>query len=227
MEIVRGSENDLVAKAFERIRTILLAQLEKHSHCNILLSGGKSPIPLYHKMAEEIDFWDQINLFLSDERFVPVLDLSSNQGMIQRELISKTNISEENVFFPPIGENPHISAEEYNFTLKSHFDNWGSFDLALVGIGEDGHTLSLFPHSSALTADTHFYLPVDGEEQRLTGTFELLKKIKNLIVFAPGKNKLEALKRALDEDISIEDCPIRWIVKNVEHSTWFVSGERK
>ncbi len=224
MEIIRGTEEELVAKATDRIVNILEHRLELHEHCNILLSGGKSPIPLYHELAKKINFWDKINLFLSDERFVPISDERSNQKMIRSELVERAGAPEDNVFFPPINENINLCAEEYNFTLKSHFDNWGSFDLALVGVGEDGHTLSLFPGSSALSEQTHFYLPIEGNDPRLSGTFELLKKIKYLIVFAPGKNKMAALKKVLDSDISIDECPARWIVENVEKSVWFVSG---
>ena len=223
MEIIKGSEKELVVKASERIKSILLKGLERHDHCNILLSGGESPVSLYNSLADEIDFWDRINVFLGDERFVLSNDHNSNQGMIKKELVEKTELPDENTYFPPIIDNLHVCAEEYNFTLKSHFDNFGAFDLALIGVGEDGHILSLFPKSCHLAADNHFYLPVEGELPRLTGTFELLKKVKQLVVFAPGKNKLGVIDRVMNEDVTVEDFPIRWVVENVENALWFIS----
>ena len=121
------------------------------------LSGGKTPIPFYQKLArqERPDSWERIHLFLVDERFGVSGHPDSNGRMIEEALIRPAGIPPENVHSIPLDkETPEESARAYEESLRNFFrlgaGEFPEFDFILLGIGADGHTASLFPGTPAL-----------------------------------------------------------------------------
>jgi 6-phosphogluconolactonase len=173
------------------------------------LSGGSTPKGFYSRLAEKeiaskID-WSKVVVFFGDERTVPYTSPESNQRMITEHLLSKVALNRENVFAlsdPDI--DPKQTAIDYERTMREFFrlasDELPQFDFMLLGLGDDGHTASLFPGSSALT-ETHRWFVDNKVEKlntvRLTTTYPVINNSRNIIFLASGKGKSGVLKDVL------------------------------
>lgn len=175
----------------------------------VALSGGTTPRDFYRKLAEtgEDPTWSRIHLFLADERFVPFTDPDSNYGMLNDLLLCKVNIPMENRHPVPVGEaSPDRSATKYEDEIRAFFKigttDLPEFDLVMLGIGEDGHTASLFPGAEVLKDRTHITFPVylDRERHdRITLTLHAINNSKNIIFLVAGANKAEVTRKVLKE----------------------------
>lgn len=173
------------------------------------LSGGSTPKGFYSRLAEKeiaskID-WSKVVVFFGDERTVPYTSPESNQRMITEHLLSKVALNRENVFAlsdPDI--DPKQTAIDYERTMREFFrlasDELPQFDFMLLGLGDDGHTASLFPGSPALT-ETHRWFVDNKVEKlntvRLTTTYPVINNSRNIIFLASGKGKSGVLKDVL------------------------------
>jgi len=156
--------------------------------------------------------WDRVDVFWGDERFVPAGDARSNFGAARADLLMHVPIPAGNVYpvrteLATAGE----AADAYDKTLRSYFgDGQPRLDLTLLGIGEDGHTASLFPHSPALREQDRIavatLLPADGSS-RITLTLPVLTGSHSIFVVVSGSSKAQALARALAPGTRIDDCP--------------------
>jgi len=175
----------------------------------VAFSGGKTPLPFYQKLAslERREPWERTHLFLVDERFVPPHHPDSNFGMIAETLIRPARIPSPNVHPIPVDKGtPEAAAREYEENLRSFFkvqaDEVPSFDLILLGIGEDGHTASLFPENRALEEAKKLAVAVkldDSRHDRVTLTFPVLNRAAKVIFLAAGKRKAEIVSRVILE----------------------------
>jgi len=181
---------------------------------SVALSGGGTPISFYQRLAEDPHAfpWNKIHLFLADERFVPHDHPDSNYRMVRQTLLNKIEIPRENVHPVPL-ETPDLqsSAEKYEVELTRFFKlspgQIPRFDLILLGIGEDGHTASLFPGSPALTEGKHFAAPVvldHVRHQRVTLTLPVINQAENVLFLVTGENKATVVRKIVDqEDFSL------------------------
>ena len=180
------------------------------------LSGGSTPKRLYEILGSDIIRtkidWQRVHIFFGDERFVPKDHASSNYKMIHEALISRVPIPEENVYpVPTEGCTPEESAAAYEATLKTFLgketlDIWRPlFSVTLLGLGDDGHTASLFPGTSALRERVRWVTPVIGakEEPRISMTFPVLASSRNVVFLVAGEDKRVMLKKLIEHDASI------------------------
>lgn len=173
------------------------------------LSGGSTPKGFYSRLAEKeiaskID-WSKVVVFFGDERTVPYSSPDSNQRMITEHLLSKVALNRENVFaLSDPDMDPRQTAIDYERTMHEFFrlegDELPQFDFMLLGLGDDGHTASLFPGSPAL-AETHRWFVDNKVEKlntvRLTTTYPVINNSRNIIFLASGKGKAGVLKDVL------------------------------
>jgi 6-phosphogluconolactonase len=181
---------------------------EKGDHFSLCLSGGATPKTLYQRLAEP-QFsdrfpWPNTHMFFGDERFVPPADPLSNYRMVREALLDHVQIPEANVHpVPTEGVDPEQSAAAYEQTLKGFH---GSdrldparplFDVALLGLGEDGHTASLFPGSAVLEERTRWVAAVIGAkaEPRITLTYPALESSRHTVFLVTGAGKRDMLQR--------------------------------
>lgn len=173
--------------------------------CSIVLSGGSTPRTLYSLLASEFRAqipWANVQVFWGDERYVPAEDAGSNYRMAKETLLDHVpcppaNIHPMPTHFPSADE----AARDYELTLRTHFvEEWPRFDLVLLGIGDDGHTASLFPGSLALAERTRWVVtaraPV-APHVRLTLTLPALTRAAAIYVLLAGATKAEALRHVL------------------------------
>lgn len=202
----------------------------------ICLSGGSTPRRLY-KLLVERDHdvripWDRVHWFWGDERFVPMRDERSNAGMAWRAFLGHAPAPIEIVHLVTIdGHSPEHSAEFYQTELKRFYGAAELdparplFELVLLGLGQDGHTASLFPRSQALEERERWVTSVEeaGQEPyvpRVTLTLPALQSAREVLFLVCGPAKREAMARVL----AGEDLPaarvrpvgrLRWLVDRV------------
>jgi len=188
--------------------------IAEKGYFTVALSGGKTPVRFYQKLAgwDGRPFWHRTHLFLVDERFLSFDDQDSNYGMLRETLFEKIPIPGGNIHPIPAEKGSlEISAEEYERDLKMFFKlskgQHPVFDLILLGVGEEGHTASLFPGSEALSERIHsvaaFRLD-ESRHHRITLTLPVINHGEHVIFFVRGKNKAPILRKIINrEDLSL------------------------
>lgn len=165
----------------------------------IALSGGSTPKPLYEKLAEQSLPWDKIHVFWGDERYVPADHPDSNQRMARLTWLDKVAIPASNIH--PMATNepdPAIAAQAHEANLQAFFqikaNEFPEFDVILLGIGDDAHTASLFPHTDALQVHDRLITVGSKDGQpRITFTAPLINHARSVIFMVAGASKQSAL----------------------------------
>ena len=180
--------------------------------CFIALSGGSTPKIIFQTLSEHFKekiHWNKIHLFWCDERCVPPDDSESNYGMTKKFLIDVTDIPEENVH-RIIGENePEQETVRYSEEIKNNVvskNGLPSFDLVMLGIGEDGHTASIFPDQMQLLSSNKICdvaaHPLSGQK-RITLTGKVINNSDKVIFLLTGRSKADILRKIIEENKKI------------------------
>ena len=203
-------ENHMLKFMIEKWEDISQEGIQRKGYFTIGLSGGKTPIMFYQKLAEweSKSSWKRTHVFLVDERFVSFEDKDSNYRMLRETLFGKIPIPQENIHSIPTGKTSlETSAREYEEDLRRFFKvskgQYPTFDLILLGIGEDGHTASLFPGSKALSECGHLTAAVVLDEMRhdrISLTLPVINHAEHVIFFVRGANKAPVLKKIIAGD---------------------------
>jgi 6-phosphogluconolactonase len=174
----------------------------------VALAGGNTPRRVYELLAAE-QFgprvrWPQVNLFFGDERCVPPDHPDSNYLMADEALISKVAIPAQNVHRIVGEKSPSEAASLYEDELKAFFAgaSWPRFDLVFLGMGEDGHTASLFPGSHALAERSKWVVPTKAPasgQDRITLTVPVFNHASRVIFLVTGAGKAERLAQVLHQ----------------------------
>lgn len=171
----------------------------------VALPGGRTPVVLYRLLREPpwagLVRWDLGHFVLSDERCVPLEDAASNGGLAQRELFDHVAVPAANLHWPPLdaGDAAAVAAA-WERELRTFFSPDGSLpalDLAVLGVGADGHTASLFPGDPALSDGGRWVMPVGvrgaPEVSRVTLTLPVLGNARSVLFLAAGGDKREVI----------------------------------
>ena len=164
----------------------------------IALSGGSTPQPLHARMATLDLDWEQVEFFFADERCVPPDHEDSNYRLARESLLSKVSARVNRMR----GED--CDAEAYEQIVRERLGDVPVLDLALLGMGADGHTASLFPGDAALEERTRLVLRVvRPDHPRLTLTLPVLSAARLALFLVAGEDKREAVRRLSEGDESI------------------------
>jgi 6-phosphogluconolactonase len=191
----------------------------------IAAAGGSTPKPLYEALARQALDWEKVHVFWGDERYVPVTDPQSNEGMTRKAWLDLVAIPPENIHPVPTSDpDPAVSARKYDAHLQEFFGaNTGefpAFSLVLLGIGDDGHTASLFPHTDALRVrDRLITVGQKDEQSRITFTAPLIDHAKQILFMVDGVGKAKALSQIMKEQGDNTLYPARLIQGN---AIWLV-----
>jgi 6-phosphogluconolactonase len=200
-------QSTLIERSLEIVLEKILNIIEVKGKCTIVLSGGSTPKPLYEAISHQNIPWDKIYIFWGDERYVSPNHPDSNQKMAREAWLNKVNIPAENIFpLRTLAENPEYDAQFYQIQLENFFElqkgEFPVFDIILLGMGDDGHTASLFPYTDALkVSDRLVTVGNKNGEPRLTLTIPVINHGENVIFIVAGENK----QIALDEIFSVAD----------------------
>lgn len=167
------------------------------------LSGGMSPSIFYQKLADPTHclLWEKIAIFLVDERFVPYTHPHSNYARINQHLFRRIPIPPDNVFAIPIRETSQSSALEYDARIRNFFRVNESrpvprFDLLVLGIGEDGHTGSLFENDPQIDNPSRFVIATKHPslpQERISMTLSLINNAAHVMFFVTGRHKAQII----------------------------------
>jgi 6-phosphogluconolactonase len=197
--------------AVNKWHELSVASVAEQGYFSVALSGGKTPLAFYQKLATSRHplSWDKTHIFFADERFVPYTDKASNYRLINGHLLSRIAIPRENIHPVPVnGLTLEQSAKRYEFAIRAFFnisdDRLPLFELVMLGIGEDGHTASLFPGTLSLRETKRLATPVIIDRfpaERISITLPVINSAKNVIFLVTGKRKAAALKAILEENV--------------------------
>lgn len=201
----------------------------------VALAGGSTPRSLYGLLAgpgfaEKID-WPNVFFFFGDERFVPPDHPDSNFRMAKEDLFDPLGTGGENIFRWPVEkDDSNEAAAVYEKTIKEFFaeNALPRFDLILLGLGADGHTVSLFPYSPALDEISRIAVANRIEKlaaDRLTLTFPVINNAANIIFLVSGLEKAAALKEILGGAPNPEKYPAQMVKPKDGILTWFVDKD--
>jgi 6-phosphogluconolactonase len=186
----------------------------------IALSGGSTPRLLYQELASpeycgRID-WQRVELFWGDERFVPHTDERSNYRMVRETLLAHAPVLIDHIH-PVLTEgDPETAAQHYDATLKSAYGtdvldpSRPLFQLVLLGLGEDGHTASLFPGDIILKERSRWVAAVGNrDEPRITLTYPSIQSSHAVAFLVVGEEKAEIVRRVQEGDQSLPATRVR------------------
>jgi 6-phosphogluconolactonase len=200
----------------------------------VALSGGSTPKRAFELLAsddykQQVD-WSKVHIFFGDERAVPPDDAESNYRMASEALLSRVGIPAKNIHrINGVGD-AVANARLYEDELRTFFNDaaWPRFDLILLGMGDDGHTASLFPDTEAL-AEQESWASANWVEKfnayRITLTAPAINHAAHIIFLVTGQNKAERLNEALSGASSTSQLPAR-LIKPVDGSLeWFIDRD--
>jgi len=171
-----------------------------------------------------------VHIFWGDERYVPLDDLRNNYRMARETLLDAVPCPTANVHPMPTDlPDPEAAAQEYEKTLRSYFPTaWPHFDLVLLGLGDEGHTASLFPESPALVERRRWVVAVKAPSEpplRLTLTLPALTQAANVYFLVTGSNKSQALHHVLTETPDLKNYPAAGVRLAPGTVIWWVDRE--
>ncbi len=209
------------AALIERSLDIVLAKIQEaiqeRDRCTIALAGGGTPQPLYEAIANQDLPWEKIHVFWGDERYVPADHPDSNQGMARRAWLDQVDFPDANIHpMPTDGATPMADAEKHEAQLREFFGSpageFPQFDVILLGIGDDAHTASLFPHTDALRVQDRLVTVGNKDGQpRITFSAPLINHAHCVIFLVAGAGKRPALAQIFASDADPLTYPARLI----------------
>jgi len=184
---------DVAEYALKQIIHAAHRGIEKKGEFRLVLAGGTTPTEVYRLLANQHEDWHQWKLFLGDERCLPEDDPQRNSLMITNTWLDKVRFPEENFFSIAAQLGPEQGAREYAEIIKSYLP----FDVVLLGMGEDGHTASLFPghqHNEDELTHAVYHAPKPPPE-RISLSKKALAQTGQLFILVTGKGKQSAVQR--------------------------------
>lgn len=208
--------------------------IKKNGRFAVALAGGTTPSLLYKLLTtdeykDKID-WENVYFFIGDDRDVSPISAQSNFKMMNDLMFNPLRIMATNVFrwHTEIINAPEV-AQSYERTLKKFFElsdgEFPKFDLTFLGMGDDGHTASLFPFTKALgikdkLVTTNYVEKINAT--RLTFTFPTINNSSSIIFLVSGENKSEALREVFEGEINCEKFPAQCIKMKTGKVLWLV-----
>jgi 6-phosphogluconolactonase len=222
--------DELSSAAAKWIAGYISATLKKQNRFTIALSGGSTPKKLHTLLAaspykEQID-WSRLHVFWGDERAVPFEDDRNNAKMAFDTLLSHVPVPAGQIHIMRTDIAPAEAAAEYEKILHHYFHAHAkSFDLVLLGMGDDGHTLSLFPGTSVIHEETKLATAFFLKEQdmfRITLTAPIVNRSAGIAFLVAGAGKAPALKEVLEGDYDPDKFPSQVINPVNGELHWFL-----
>ncbi len=221
---ILSSPNDVAQAAAELFTSTIVTAVAARGQARVAISGGSTPKAMFALLADPAQPyfarvpWASLQLFWVDERCVPPTDSDSNYHMTDLALLSKVPLPPANIHRMEGELDPEIAAARYESEIRNAFKLEGAetptFDLILLGMGDDGHTASLFPHTEAIDSMAHIvtanHVP-QKDTWRLTLTWPVINQGREVAFVIAGKDKAEVLARVLTGPYDPETLPSQLI----------------
>jgi 6-phosphogluconolactonase len=209
--IITNNLSQFARKGADIFTTTAKDCVAKNGRFVVAISGGSTPRSIHRLFVDEPYCseipWGKTHIFWVDDRCVPENNQASNYGGAKKDFLDRVSIPTEQIHHMPGEAPPEDGALRYQEELTKFFQPEGEgfpvFDLIFLGIGEDGHTASLFPGQRALEERERFVVAVKGGDpnvSRLTMTYPVLNRGTLIVFIVSGKKKASILKAVLEED---------------------------
>jgi 6-phosphogluconolactonase len=221
-----GSRHDI----FERVVDLLETSAATYGDpFTVALTGGSTPKAFY-KWAVEKETLSRVVLnqavwSVSDERMVPLADEDSNFGNADRMLLEPLGVPAERKFPWPVRVDPHSAGTVFEMKWQERFGSDRAFDFCMLGMGDDGHTASIFPNSPLLGFDSgSYFAPVEvpGKGWRLSITPAGLQACGKIAILVTGEAKAERLKAVLEGEVG--EYPVQILSQVAKKVEWLVDA---
>jgi len=206
------------------------SSIANHGQFSVALSGGNSPKKLYELLAskrykDKVE-WSKVHFFFGDERYVPHTDPQSNYLMAKKAILQPLELSYRQIFPVNTSVSPEEAATRYTNDINLYFAGFDPrFDLVLLGLGDNSHTASLFPHTPVLHDKTASVKEVFLEDQqvfRITMTAPLINMAHHIAYLVYGDGKAEAVHHVIEDKKDTENYPAQ-LIKPVDGDLqWFL-----
>lgn len=207
--------------AFSRKITKLLRDgIEENGRASLVVSGGKTPADLFNLLSKSNLEWDKVDISLADERWVGNTDDASNEKMLRDKLLINNAVNANFVAL----KTEHSDAEDAVLTCTDNLQKIRTpFDVLILGMGEDGHTASLFPCSEQITQGLDLesgnsYIavqPTTAPNQRMSLTLPALLNSNQIFLHVTGESKKDVLNTVLSDNDALV-MPIRAVINNAD-----------
>lgn len=222
MLIAVPTADDVAREAAARIAKSVRDAIVARGKATLALSGGDTPKQTYQRLSGEPDIaWDKVEVFWVDERAVPPTDERSNYRWAKEALLDRAKITADHIHRMRADE-PDLekAARDYEAIIRANVPvgqgGVPSFDVIVLGVGDDGHTASLFPGQPTVEIHDRLVVAVGqtDREARLTLTAPVIEQARAAFVLAVGSKKTNALERVWAVSGSLRDTPAR-VIRNV------------
>jgi len=229
--IIPGNKQQTVDFAANQFIEIGCKAIEKQGFFTVALSGGQTSIDVYKRLSqspfkEQLD-WTKVRCFWSDERSVPPSTSESNYFSAMKAGIENLPIPPNKIFRMEAESNIEENAKVYEELIRQWVPS-ASFDLIILGVGEDGHTASLFPRTHGLHTHNRLvianYVP-EKHTWRMSFTFECIHKAKAISIYAIGPNKAEIIRKVFSEQYNPDQFPVQKIGLASHKAVWILDQD--
>jgi len=234
--LIYHSQEELISSAADQLISTGSEAIDARGQFNLALAGGSTPLPLYKyladQMTDELD-WSKVHYFWGDERSVPPDHPESNFNQANQSLLIPRQVQKENIHRIKAELPPAEAARQYQVEILAHFQQkLPSFDLILLGMGDDGHTASLFPETEPVDGDVfdHNCLVAPNwvpklASWRITFTPRLINAARNIIFLVKGQSKASTLKLVLEGPTLPQRYPSQLITPDQGNLFWYIDEE--
>lgn len=224
--VVPGDKEATIDYCVEDFLKIASGAIREKGFFCAALSGGSTPNAIFERLAKKQNLeklqWDKVRLFWSDERSVPPEHADSNYRMALEAGLDSLPIPHENIFRMKAEENIEANAKAYEDLIKRHVPNQ-FFDLVMLGMGEDGHTASLFPHTKGLEVKDRYvianFVP-QKDTWRMSFTYKQIHMTHHLRIYVIGAGKAEILQKVLCSPFKPEEYPSQAVGSSTCKALW-------
>lgn len=217
MQLQQFTDSQALNSAFAAdIAAKLQQAIAERGHAVLVVSGGKTPLPLFQQLAATPLAWDKVTITLADDRFLPDSAADSNERLVKSALLQGQASRANFISLYAAADNAEAAVP----TLLQRVATLGTFDVLILGMGEDGHTASLFPCCAELpvglstgAADLLATNPTSAPYQRITFSLRRLMQARAIYLHLVGPKKLQVLQQAA-AGTDIAAMPIRAFIQH-------------
>jgi len=231
--IVMDNAQALYVRAAEEIAHFAGEAICTHGEFTLCLTGGSTPASTYELLATRFHLsvdWKEVQFFWGDERCVPPDDPASNFGMANRTMLSKLALRPEQLHRMRGEDEPAQAAHEYERELRAFFrpeqpDDFPSFNLLLLGLGENAHVASLFPGDPALHEKARLAVAVEVEavpRRRISLTLPVINHAERVMFLVSGANKAAAVRQILQGPPDPDQYPGQYVKPHRGEVVWLL-----
>lgn len=226
--VIPGDKTKTIEFCVKQFVQIANESINTHGFFTVALSGGSTPNAIYKELSQppykdQVD-WNKVYLFWSDERSVSPDSSESNYHNSMQAGLAFLNIPSDQIFRMKGEEDIEENAFAYEQIIRNRVPGL-HFDLVMLGMGEDGHTASLFPRTHGLHTNNRLvianYVP-QKQTWRMTFTYECIHSARHILIYVIGKGKEEMVARVLTGPHVPDELPIQRIGTNKHKALWIL-----